>query len=283
MVAWSARARALACPCTGSMTSLKRIGWVAVLCWLALPARAQTCHSPSLREPSESGFRLGMLQLFAVFSDVEQGSYQGLITTLGWNHPWLRAEVALPLYRLAQDGGEELGPGDVAADVRVSVLRSQAFSFGPELAFSLPTGDADASLGMGHVMAMPGMWARLEVGDFGLLAQLAYGAAFGDSASTHTHHEHHAAASGAFPRVNPMNGSEFEHALGLSYALHSAVSLTARWVGAVPLEAAGVARQIVAPGLQLTADPLDASLELQFPVAGDPFDVRVSVAFGSRI
>jgi hypothetical protein len=28
---------------------------------------------------------------------------------------------------------------------------------------------------------------------------------------------------------------------------------------------------------------LDAALEVQFPVAGDPFDVRVTVAFGSTL
>lgn len=263
------------------MTLLSRISLVAVLCWLAAPASAQTCHPASLREPGESGFRLGVTQLFAVYSDVESGSYQGLIPTLSWSHPWVSAEVAAPLYRLAENGSEEaLGIGDVAADVRVSVYRTQAFSIGPELAFSLPTGDANRSLGMGHVMAMPGIWARLDAGPFGALAQLAYGGALGEAASS-SHAHHHAAMSGAYPRVNPMNRSELEHALGLRYALHPGLSVTARWLGAVPLEAAGVARQILAPGLQLAAAPLDAALELQFPVAGDPFDVRVTVAFGS--
>jgi hypothetical protein len=255
---------------------------VAIGCWSAAPARAQTCHAPSLREPTGNGFRLGMLQVFAVFSDTESGDYQGLIAMLGYRREWLEAELALPAYRLARSGREDIGLGDVAADARFAVLRSDGFSLGPELAVSLPTGDAERELGMGHVMAMPGAWARLDLERFGVLAQLAYGYAFG--AHDHAHHDHgHAAMSSATPRVNPMNPSELQHGLGLRYALDPALSVTARWLGAVPLEAAGVARQLIAPGLQLAAGALDAAVEVQIPLAGDPFDLRLTVAIGSRL
>jgi hypothetical protein len=256
---------------------------VVIGCWLTMPARAQTCHPPSLREPLDSGFHLGVLQLFAVFSDTESGNYQGVIPTLGWSHEWLTAELALPVYRLARSGDEDIGLGDMSADVKVAVFRTDVFSIGPELAVSLPTGDADRELGMGHVMAMPGAWARLDLGEFGVLAQLAYGVAFGDHDEHADHEQHHVATSSPTPRVNPMNSSELEHGLGLRYALDPALSMTARWFGAVPLEAAGFARQIVAPGLQLTAGSLDAALEVQIPVAGDPFDLRLTVAIGARL
>ncbi|HKP64141.1 MAG TPA: hypothetical protein VJV78_45710 [Polyangiales bacterium] len=252
-------------------------------CWFAAPADAQTCHAPSLREPTDNGFHVGVLQMFAVFSDTESGDYQGLIATLGFRHDWVEAELILPAYRLAEDGREDIGLGDVAADARVAVVRTENFSFGPELAASFPTGDADRDLGMGHVMLMPGAWARLDLERFGVLAQLAYGAALGEhDHGEHQNHEHHEAVSGATPRVNPMNTSELEHAIGLRYALDPALSVTARWFGGVPLKAAGVARQILAPGLQLAAGTLDAALEAQFPLAGDPFDFRLTVAFGSR-
>jgi hypothetical protein len=222
--------------------------------------------------------------MLAVFSDTESGNYQGLIATLGWSHPWVHAELVLPVYRLAQSGSEYIGPGDVAADVRVAVLRTDAFSLGPELAVSFPTGNADHELGMGHVMLMPGIWARLDLERFGMLAQLAYGAALGEHGhADHAHDHDQPAVSSPTPRVNPMNPSEIEHGLGLSYALDPALSLTARWLGAVPLEASGIARQVIAPGLALAADALDASLELQIPLAGDPFDFRLTVAIGSRL
>jgi hypothetical protein len=263
---------------------------VGFLCLLlaADAAHAQTCHPPSLREPSETGFHVGFVGIVATFSDVEHGDYQGVIPNLSWHHPWVTAELALPWYRLEREDQEAIGLGDLTTDVRVAVYRieSGALAFGPELAVSFPTGDADKQLGMGHVMAMPGVWARLEVEKLSIMAQLAWGRALA-SAEAHAEHAghegHESVAPLAGPRVNPMNMTEFEHALGVRYAVHPNLAVTARWLGAVPLDDTGVERQLIGPGLQLTADALDASIEALVPVAGDPFDVRFSVAFGAQL
>jgi hypothetical protein len=273
------------------MQSLKRYaGIIAVVC-VALSAgvaRAQTCHTASLREPTGTGFHVGFTSIAATFSDGEHGDYQGLIPTLGWNHPWVNAELALPWYRLERGADETVGIGDLTADVRVAVYRADsAFAFGPELAVSFPTGDADDNLGMGHVMAMPGVWARVEWEQLSIMGQLAWGRALASSTS-HAAHAHHAgheagAAQAYSPIVNPMNMSEFEHALGLRYAVHPNLAFTGRWLGGVPLDDSGLARQLIGPGLQLTADALDASIEALVPIAGDPFDVRFSISFGAQL
>jgi hypothetical protein len=253
-------------------------------------ARAQSCHTPSLREPSDTGLRLSFTQLVATFEDEagDHGEYQGVIATVGWNHPLVHVELALPGYRLVRDA-EEIGLGDIAADARFTWVRSSRDELraGMELAASLPTGDADRELGMGHVMLMPGLWARLTQGPFAFLAQASYGAALGDGRHTQAHSdspEHqHSAGAVSFPRVNPMNASEFAHALAASYALHPNASVSLRWMGALALDSDGISRQVIAPGLQLMADRLDAALEVQLPLVGDPFDFKLLATIGSEL
>ncbi|HET6335364.1 MAG TPA: hypothetical protein VFG30_19195 [Polyangiales bacterium] len=254
-------------------------------------AAAQSCHPPSLREPTETGFHVGFVAVAATFSDVEHGDYQGVIPTVSWHHPWVTADVALPWYRLERDGEEAIGLGDLSADVRVAVFRTEsgAFAFGPELGVSFPTGDADKELGMGHVMAMPGAWARLEIEKLSIMAQLGWGRALADADAhaEHAGHEGHEGAAAeamhATPRVNPMNMNELEHALGLRYAVHPNLAVTGRWLGGVPLDDMGLARQLIGPGVLLTADALDAAIEALVPIAGDPFDVRISISFGAQL
>lgn len=265
---------------------LRAVGFLGSLL-PAHAARAQSCHPAPLREPTETGFRAGFAGVVATFSDVEHGAYQGVVPTLGWQHSWVTAELALPWYRLERDGQEAIGLGDLAANVRVPLYRADSgvLAFGPELAVSFPTGDADKELGMGHVMAMPGGWARLEVEKLSIMAQLAWGGALANSgahAQLAGHAGHESGATHPSPRVNPMNMTEFEHALGVRYALHPNLAVTWRWLGAVPLDDIGIERQMTGPGLRLAADALDTLIEVLVPVAGDPFDVRVSVSFGAQ-
>jgi hypothetical protein len=268
---------------------LRALSAIALLACLfaASRGRAQTCHPPSLRdEPADSGFHVGFVSVAATFSDTEHGDYQGIIPTASWHYESLTAEVAVPWYRLQRNADEDIGLGDLTADVRVAIYRtpSRLIAFGPELAASFPTGDADKELGMGHVMLMPGVWGRLELARLSIIGQLAWGRALADTDQHAGHHMHHGgAAPHASPRVNPMNMNELEHALGLRYAVHPNLALTARWLGAIPLEDDGFERQTIGPGLQLTADALDASIEAQVPVAGDPFDVRFMIAFGAQL
>lgn len=249
---------------------------------------AQSCHATSLHEPTVGGLHLSFTQLAATFDneDGSNGDYQGAIVMLSWSHPLLFVELAVPGYRLAEES-VEIGLGDVSADVRLALLRSSTDDVraGIELAASVPTGDASRGLGMGHTMLMPGLWLRLEKDRFAVLAQAGYGAALGEGShtSSHSHAHEHQAGSDPFPRVNPMNRSEFEHALGASFSVHPNAAVTARWQGAVALDEDGITREMVAPGLQLMADRLLASLELQLPLAGDPFDFKLLASIGSEL
>jgi hypothetical protein len=261
---------------------------------------AQTCHAPSLRQRPDDEVHVGLTHLFATFSDANgSGSHDGLIPTVAWSRPWVTAELAVPVYRLSRTGDEDIGLGDIAVDVRVALLRTDSgeVSGGLELAAMLPTGDADRELGMGHVMLMPGVWARVAGEAFSVMAQLAYGTALGDGYhASHAGglHDHHGGEPGsaapiprAYPRVNPMNGSELEHALALAYAVHPNLSLTARWIGALAVEregtTRGVDRQLIGPGVQIETGVLDSAVEVQVPFVGDPFDFRLSVSIGAQL
>lgn len=268
---------------TAGRTRCAALLLAALLALFAHHAQAQSCHPVALTEPTQTGFHAGFTSVIATFSDAEHGTYQGVIPTLSWYHPRVAAEVALPWYRLERNGDEELGLGDALADVRVAVFRTSdgEFSLGPELAVSLPTGRSSDELGMGHVMMMPGVWLRLAWRDLSVMGQLAYGRALADT-GVHTHHHEAGAVAHAVPRVSPMNMSEIEHALGIRYALDPNIAVTARWAGGVPLEDSGLARQVLGPGVQLMADALDAAIEVLVPVAGDPFDLRLSISIGAR-
>jgi hypothetical protein len=245
-------------------------------------ARAQSCHATSLRPTSSASdlsYRVSLSGVFGNFiTATTVGEYQGIFASASVSHPWFAAEVALPVYRIAQTGSHAYGFGDLALNARGNLYRSQDGEFiaGPELAATLPTGDADASLGMGHVMLMPGAFLGWQANQISLFAQLAYGVAL--MGSSHAHHH-----MGPEPIVNPMNKSELTHAIGASFALRPSLRVTGRWMGATTLfDHAGAAREIVAPGLQLIMGAFDASLEVQVPIVGNPFTTRTVISLGAQ-
>lgn len=247
-----------------------------------LSARAQSCHAPSLREHGEARVRLSLSSVYASYDTPQYtGEYQGLRALAAYMNEWVYVHASLPGYRLVRNGSTDYGLGDVGADVRVTAYRTEdgKLSLGGELAAMFPSGSAAKELGMGHVMLMPGAWARLEQDGLSLWVQLAYGRSIGASSQHHHHHDTHAVG----PIVNPMNTSELGHALGVAYAVHPAVRLTGRAMGAVPIAARdGQARQVLAPGLTLLFGPIDVSLELEWAVIGQPFTLRTQLGVGAQ-
>jgi hypothetical protein len=240
-------------------------------------AAAQSCHTPSLRPSEGLTWRASVTGVFGNFDNgAVRGEYQGYFPTLGVSHPWFSAELSLPTYRLAEVGSHAYGLGDLALAARANAYRSRddSISAGPEVAITLPTGNEEKQLGMGHVMLMPGAFLRWQRGGIALIAQLAYGRAFQPSGHVHVD---------PAPLVNPMNRSELSHAIGVSAPLQENLRVTARLFGAVPLfDHAGASREIVAPGLQLIAGAFDAALELQLPVVGKPFESRTVFSVGAQ-
>lgn len=256
-----------------------RVSWIALgLVWVALiaahlaPERvaAQACHQSDL--PSGSAalpMRIGVAASFASYrNEVYAGEYQGYFASTSYVHPWVSASLAFGGYRIVRNGRIDHGISDLALDVRAALARfKDELALGLELAATLPTGNADLGLGMGHVMLMPGVFMELQRPGLRLLVQLAYGRALvGD---------HRGHAAGPAPLVNPMNRAEIEHVATLSYEFHTPLFALARVLGAVPIQAqGGRAREVLAVGLGATVSRFQLVAELHLPLLGQPFALK---------
>jgi hypothetical protein len=251
--------------------------------WLwASAACGQACHLSDLGARPADRLRVSGRALFASYRTPEAaGEYQGYFAGVAYAlQPWFFAELQLPAYRLVRDRVVERGLGDVSADLRAAVWRPDpALAVGLELAATLPSGDAEAGLGMGHVMLMPGMWLSWERDALRVLLQLAYGRMLDGGAGPPAGHHNH---GGPTPLVNPMNRSELEHALAVSYAFGARLFAGARLLGAVPVAAAsGRAREVAGVALGARFAPLELAAELQLPLVGDPFTARTSLTLAA--
>jgi hypothetical protein len=243
-------------------------------------ARAQTCHTPAtIDSDGTHPYRPYVGAIVASYgSGDDAGNYQGLYAGFVYQHRWFGGEVRLPVYWLKRDDHPRaVGVGDMVVSVSGTALRLRRdkIALGVELPLMIPTGDADRELGMGHPMLMPAAWFTLEAQPFTLRAQAGYGRLLGDDAMDHTDHTHHGSPNRT-PIVNPMNRSEFEHALSMSLGLGRVTRVHLGWMGSVPIaDERGVVRQILAIGAAATVGPVSSSFELQRPVAGDPFTLRL--------
>jgi hypothetical protein len=242
-------------------------------------AHAQTCHPLAVKVEHETPLRAHVgLQIASYQVGEERGTYQALYGAFAYQQRWFGAELMLPAYRLDREGDTAYGLGDLVLTVRGTALslREDRLRLGVEVPVSAPTGDPDRQLGMGHVMFMPALWFALSEGPFALQAQLGYGRVLGKEDA----HAHHAAvAPGRSPIVNPMNREELEHALAMRLDVQRYLAVQARWFGAVPI-GEGVTRQVLGGGIAAHVAPWELLVELQVPVAGDPFVVRLVTQVG---
>lgn len=259
--------------------ALKALGAGLALALWAGGARAQHCHEPAPLERRGLGLRVGVGAEYATFRTSRyEGDYQGLSATLQWGHPLARLRATMPAYRIVRNGLESQGAGDLLLEARVPLWRTDRdeLSGGPMLAATLPTGNADVDLGMGHPMLMPGLWFTWAPPRAFVTAQMNYGRALNGGAGGH-HHE------GPRPIVNPMNESELEAAASAGYQPHELVRARAGAYGAWPTGGEGSASRAAAfVGADLLVGPFDLSLEGHLPLAGDPFLAKAVVALGGR-
>jgi hypothetical protein len=228
---------------------------------------------PDLQADGSRPVRLAARAAFATYrTAIYAGEYQGYGAAASYTHRWFHAEAALLGYRIVRNGLADHGPGDLALGARGTLYQDKAHSFGLELLTTAPTGDADLGLGMGHAMLMPGLWGAYQHERVRLMVQVAYGRALGEAGK-------HAEHSPTGPLVNPMNRSELEHALTLSYQFGEHLFAGGRLLGAVPVAAAnGVAREVAAFGIGASVAPVQVELELQLPLVGAPFDTRTMLS-----
>jgi hypothetical protein len=246
--------------------TLVRVATLAALLVLAAPVSAQTCHLSDLSSNIAARFRVRALASFATYRNpVYAGEYQGYGGSVAYSHPWVGAEAAVMGYRIVRNGLREYGVGDLLLAARATAYRfDDTAALGVALAASLPTGDARRGLGMGHTMLMPGAWFTLHSGTLSLSIELAYGRLVGAEG-----HEH-GAMGGAL--VNPMNRSEVENALAVSYVFWRTLYVAARFYGAVPVaDAEGKARQAGALVLGASVSRFELGFEQHLPLVGDPF------------
>jgi hypothetical protein len=244
-------------------------------------AASQQCHPLAGSVWQSPGLMTGIRLDAAGYRNTSyEGDYQGLAPTIGFNHPRVAVMALLPAYRLTRNGRAGYGLGDLALAVRVPVpaFTRGSLTAGLGLAATLPTGKADADLGMGHVMLMPELWfvhaqERVQVvGTVGFARALA--------SAGGSQHDH-----GPRPIVNPMNMSEIDASLNSFIRVHAKLWLKLGMFGAMPVgavNAVGVTRVVAGSGLVVTVRGLELSAELQAPLTGSPFLARGVLQVGYR-
>jgi hypothetical protein len=256
----------------------------------ALAARsafAQSCHAPpSASAASGPSVSLAVREA-TVDTDAVSADYQGVLLGLGYARAPLEAAVVLPAYRLDAGAGAEVGLSDLLLDVRAALIGAyhdhadhhDHLQAGLELAATLPTGDEDIGLGMGHVMLMPGLFVRVHDAHAALLLQAGYGRALterghaaGNGRDVHAH-----GALGSL--VDPMSDSELEAGLTISVRASARYALLATLAAATPIATeGGRARASIGGGGSAALGPLSLALVLELPMAGDAFEQRVTLS-----
>lgn len=245
---------------------------------LAMPGDAAADHCvPEATASAEADHAsvAASLQAASFRTERYEGSWLGARTDVRARFGRWRAGASLPVYRLERNGLASDGLGDLAGDLRFEALQRDAFSFGPHVAATAPTGDARDELGMGHAMAAGGLWAAWHgTGGFGSLATW-YARSL---ASTAGHHH------GPAPLVDPMNASEAAVAASLGAHLTPALTIAADALYAEPVAlSAGERRAWAGGGASVATGAVDVTAALHLPIVGDPFTVRTTVAVRLRL
>lgn len=235
-------------------------------------ATAQSCHLPP-SDRSHTGVIVGTRAEWAGFDTARyEGHYEGTALSAVLDMQRFRASTLLPAYRIVRNGIAATGLGDVLVQgsAAISSDRERARSLNVELGVSIPTGDPEKDLGMGHLMALPNVWGGWREGVFSVTGRAGYGRAL-----TGAGHEHHH-AGGAGPLVDPMNSSEVQLAAAASVELERLLEIRTGIYGAAPVgidDGAGRAAGFVGAGV---AGPrLATEAQVHWPLAGDPFTTKL--------
>jgi len=194
------------------------------------------------------------------------GQYQGLVARFDWQEPRWGAGASLGTYRLEANGLTRYGIGDVELHGRATLYRRARTQLGAMASVTIPTGDGYGGFGMGHVMAMPMLWAGWGRGRVDVAVSAGYGRALVDSLGSHDH--------GAWPLVAPMNMSEIMWGTGADVALGRGFSTGVGLTGGVPVGGMGHQRLVGSGRAGYTSGAVSSGVELQAGLVGDPFTVR---------
>jgi hypothetical protein len=240
------------------------------------PSAAQHC-SPTTR-PAHSGVHAAITQITGTFqTSAYEGDYEGLATSVGWGNRLWQASLSVPAYRLVRNGRRALGIGDLRALIQHAFVQDSGghARLSATLEATLPSGDADEELGMGHLMAIPGLLAGLSAKEVGI--ELRFGYAQGlHSSGGHRHR-------GGRPLVDPMNDSEAWWSALASAAASEHVTVELGTRGAVGLLGHNDAdRGTGLAGVRVKGGAYESALSLEVPFVGDPYRYRTFVELRRR-
>ena len=253
-------------------------------------AQAQSCHEPV--RPGEAGWTAGArLGLGSADNEHDAGSWQSLTLETDWRAGRWALRLQQPLLHLDRSGYSELGLGDAVVGSSFLLQRNPAASDASfaTLNVTVPLGDSEAELGMGHSMVMAGLAHEHRFGRVAVTAEL------GVATTVHLHHDEvesapvakhaetvstHAHAGGFAPLVAPMNEQEVWYAARVATALVSALDGALFVGGAVPFgEVEGTARLELGPNLSWDSGSATYWLAGALPVVGEVMDWRAELGF----
>jgi hypothetical protein len=169
-------------------------------------------------------------------------------------------------YQLIRNGDSVGGLGDLALEVRMAAVERPlgGLRAGALLTTTLPTA-SNAGLGMGHAMAMPGLWLTRQGEVVSIGGIVSYGRAV-DSSDGHHH------GSGSI--VDPMNPSELLASSRVGWRIAQHLRVDASLSYARPIFQAGEDRGIAGAAVVVPTNLVQFSAAMQVPIVGDQFRLR---------
>lgn len=202
--------------------------------------------------------------------------YQGV--DLGVDVGWRRwtASARLGAYRVDDHG---VGPDDLrlAGAVAVTPARSPV-TVRALVGATMPTGDADAGRGMGHVMVVGGAVASGRVGRLTGDLTVAYARALGSGAE----HAAHIHGTDAWPLIDPMGAEEVTAEAGAAVAIGPrGLALRGGALVAEPV-AMGERRLVVSGGAAFARGHYRIGAMVLAPAIGDVYTARGELELAYR-
>jgi hypothetical protein len=192
------------------------------------------------------------------------GSYQGVMPSLSWMRGRFGATAMIGLYHVAENGLSTYGAGDAMLGGMVTVVERETLRAGVALHMMFPTGSELDTLGMGHMMATPSLWASWRSAPLTVSASAGYNRAL-VALGGPTH--------GLMPLVDPMNMQELTWSAAADVDLGHGLKLGGKTLGGVPI-GAGQTHMIGGGRVAWGTPRVTTGLEVQVGLVGDPFTVR---------
>lgn len=244
-----------------------RIIVVGALALASSTAYAQHHHGMETQpEATHDVFGAGVAVVAASFDTMSYGgNYEGVLPSVRWSRPRFAVAVTGGYYRLEKNGGEVFGVGDLTVHGQVLLVGDAHSSAGVIAGVTAPIANGQRGMGMGHVMAMPALYAARGFDHVDVVATAGYSRAIGGDAD----HDH-----GPWPLVEPMLMSELSWSAGGDLRAARDVRVGGQLSGGIPVGGPGDTRVVGAIHVGWRAGRVDSTAEIQAGLAGDPFTVR---------